>query len=211
MSYCNYGFELLGEIVRRVSGKSLHSFFRERIFEPLRMKDTYMVVPESVWDRTVKPREDSIMKRMGSPEDLKRVGACSGVYSTAYDVAVFGQMFMNGGTYGGQRILSKLSVRAMTQNRTENIPSGWGSIRFPQSGWGLGFMISLSKKEETGTLRSPQTYSHTGYGCTYLAIDPVNEVVMTCFQLTRESSDLDGALSRRFDIFSDVALAAIED
>jgi CubicO group peptidase (beta-lactamase class C family) len=210
MSYSSYGYELLGEVVRRVSGESLQNYFSERIFGPLGMKDTHMIVPESVWDRVVKPREDSCAKWQASPDSLRCVSASGGTYSTAYDIAVFGQMFLNGGTYGGERILSRLSVRAMTQNHTQDIPSGWGTIRFPQSGWGLGFMISLFKKDDTGTLRSPETYSHTGYGCTYLAVDPVNEVVMTCFQITTESPDLDRGL-RRFDIFSDVALAAIED
>src|SRR5215813_96417 len=40
MSYCNYNYNLLGEIVRRVSGQALADFARERIFEPLGMQDT---------------------------------------------------------------------------------------------------------------------------------------------------------------------------
>ena len=46
MSYCSYGYDLLGEIVRRVSGQALADFARERIFEPLRMQDTFYSVPD---------------------------------------------------------------------------------------------------------------------------------------------------------------------
>lgn len=208
MTYSSYGYELLGEIVRRVSGMSLDRFFRERIFEPLGMKDTFLIVPEKEWGRVVLPRENSIVQRMATPENLRRIGAASGAYSTAEDLAIFGQMFLNGGTYGNKRILGRLTVEAMTQNQTENIATDWGNIRFPQSGWGLGFMISLNKKDDTGTLRSPQTFSHTGHGCTYLAVDPVNEVVMTCCQIS--TNPLYQGSQRRFDVFSDVVLAAIE-
>ena len=48
MSYCNYNYELVGEIVRRVSGNSLDDFTRERIFKPLCMNDTFYVIPDSI-------------------------------------------------------------------------------------------------------------------------------------------------------------------
>src|SRR5262249_30624337 len=51
MSYCSYGYVLLGEIVRRVSGTPLDNFARERIFAPLGMTDTFYTVPESVRHR----------------------------------------------------------------------------------------------------------------------------------------------------------------
>src|SRR5919108_3742995 len=44
MSYCSYGYNLLGEIVRRVSGQALADFARDRIFEPLHMQDTFYSV-----------------------------------------------------------------------------------------------------------------------------------------------------------------------
>ena len=49
MSYCNYNYLLLGEILRRVTGRSLADFARERIFDPLGMTDTHYVAPESIF------------------------------------------------------------------------------------------------------------------------------------------------------------------
>ena len=43
--------EILGVLIARVSGKSLGTFLRERIFEPLGMKDTAFSVPASKLDR----------------------------------------------------------------------------------------------------------------------------------------------------------------
>src|SRR5262249_30260772 len=51
MSYSNQGYALLGEIVERVSGQSLAEFARQRIFDPLGMKDTHYIVPDSVRHR----------------------------------------------------------------------------------------------------------------------------------------------------------------
>ena len=48
MIYCDCGYGLVGEIVRRLSGKSLDAFASERIFEPLGMKDTRYSVPEAM-------------------------------------------------------------------------------------------------------------------------------------------------------------------
>ena len=54
MSYSSYGYNLLGEIVRRVSGQALADFARERLFEPLSMQDTFYIVPDAVRARIVR-------------------------------------------------------------------------------------------------------------------------------------------------------------
>src|SRR5262249_28102798 len=59
LSYCNFGYKLLGEVVRRVSGQPLGDFARERIFEPLGMKDTFYAVPDSVRARIVRRPADA--------------------------------------------------------------------------------------------------------------------------------------------------------
>lgn len=69
-------------------------------------------------------------------------------------------------------------------------------------------MISVNKKDESGTFRSPEAYSHSGFGCCYLFMDPVYNTVITCFQVTTKIPS--GRLNRRFDILTDVVLAAIE-
>ena len=60
MSYFSFGYGLLGEIIARVSGKSYPEFVRERLFEPLGMKDSYFSVPDVVKDRVVKRSAPSV-------------------------------------------------------------------------------------------------------------------------------------------------------
>ncbi len=145
MSYCNYGIELLGEIVRRMSGQSLAEFARERIFAPLGMHDTWYIVPGEVAHRVVKRPATALMAESDSPglidwmpyvkdlivglnsRELQALpAACAGVYSTARDMAIFGQMFLNRGSYGDARILSPASVREMTRNQIPGISARRG-------------------------------------------------------------------------------------
>src|SRR5262249_44424398 len=100
MIYSNFGFLLMGDIVRRVSGTPFWQFARSRLFEPLGMHDTTFVLPPTL-------RERRIYRALGMPgtvartpwtwgidsEDLDEVDSGSqGCMSTAADFAVFAQM-----------------------------------------------------------------------------------------------------------------------
>jgi CubicO group peptidase (beta-lactamase class C family) len=102
MSYCTYNYDLLGEIVRRVSGTSLVDFCRERIFRPLGMVDMYYALPDSLGHRVVKRSLDAPVASLIAPwKILDAPWASFGACSTAMDVAIFGQMFLNRGTRTG--------------------------------------------------------------------------------------------------------------
>ncbi|GAG38496.1 unnamed protein product, partial [marine sediment metagenome] len=163
MSYCNYGYELAGEVVRRVSGRSLADFACERIFGPLGMKDTWYVVPDSARHRIVRRSEDAIDAAwLESPETLETPWASGGVFATTMDTATFGQMFLNRGTYGGARILSRASVAAMTRNQIPGISARHGDQFFPEASWGLGWSVRGSKKAPAygEPLQSPKAFCH---------------------------------------------------
>jgi CubicO group peptidase (beta-lactamase class C family) len=111
MSYSNHNYDLLGEIVQRVSGRDLDGFMRERIFEPLGMNNTWLIPPESVRSRIVRYPKNSALAEsdaaLGADVNSRGIevfpGPGSGVYSTLQDLAVFGQTFLNGGRYGDTR------------------------------------------------------------------------------------------------------------
>lgn len=179
MSYCNYGYCLLGEIVRRISGKSFDSFTREKIFKPLGMKDTAFVVTDFMRDRIVKRPADAPDASWLNSSWLQEIPhPAGGAFSTAMDTAIFGQMFLNRGIYGDIRILSKTSVFEMTRNQIPGIGSRHGSEFFPEASWGFGWNIPGYKKYlGAGTLNSKETFDHSGAGGVVLWIDPVYEVV----------------------------------
>lgn len=211
MSYCGFGFELLAEIIRRITGKSLEDNARERIFDPLDMKDTYFVVPESKYDRIVKfPKDSYCGDWSGTVEAFENPRAAGGMYSTARDMLKFGQMFLNKGVYNGKKILSKATVETMTRNHIPGVKSYWGKTLFKEAGWGLGWMLSENKKDESGILRSQATFYHTGAGCSIVLVDPVNEIVLINFTVSMTRLP-NGEPLRRFDYITDVVIGAIED
>jgi CubicO group peptidase (beta-lactamase class C family) len=215
MSYCNYNYDLLGEIVRRVGGRALEEFAAERIFRPLGMADTYYVVPESQRCRIAYrriPAEADPSSYAGHYETgdyQKTPWAGGGVYSTAMDIAVFGQMFLQHGTVGGVRVLGPATVAAMTTNQTPGVGVHFDDEYFAEASWGLGWNVHGSKQPRRGAaLYSAQAFEHNGLGGTYLWVDPVYELVGVYFSLLLAGAP--GLNSPwRADLFSNVVTAAI--
>src|SRR5207249_10184835 len=105
MSYCGLNYALLGEIACRRSGRSLTQFARERIFGPLGMVDTDYVLPASRVHRLVRRPPGAPYQYLNVHETLTIGSAIGGVTSTAFDMATFGQMFLDRGMYAEEQIL----------------------------------------------------------------------------------------------------------
>jgi CubicO group peptidase (beta-lactamase class C family) len=223
MSYCTYGYELLGEIVRRVSGRSLAGFCQERIFQPLGMADTHYIVPDSVTHRIVRRPSDAPFADVLSTFNLEETPwAGGGVYSTAMDTAKFGQIFLNRGIYGGARVLCPASVAEMTRNQIPGISARFGNQFFPEASWGLGWSVHGNKKSVgyNGILQSPQAFAHGGAGGVLVWVDPAYEIVGAYFsvqcgrgipagvQVLEEDRD---ALMACRDLFIDAVTASVVD
>jgi len=129
MIYCNFNYTLLGRLVERVSGKPIQEFARERLFEPLGMESTDFVVRDDMRDRLMHrpPQAPMGAEIMGMPgtesEAWERMpNGAGGAYSTAHDLAIFGQMILNGGSYAGQRVLGHLlGVECETQQNYDDV------------------------------------------------------------------------------------------
>ena len=219
MSYSSYGYNLLGEIVRRVSGQALVDFARDRIFEPLGMQDTFYIVPDAVRARIVRRPLDApfaITGARGLPGTETRERqelplASNGVYSTAMDMAIFGQMFLNRGSYGEARILSPAAVAEMTRNQIPGIGAQFFGEIFPEASWGFGWSIHGHKKAlQEGSLHSPQAFDHHGAGGTYCWVDPVYEIVGVYFSVALEHID-DTRVKACYDLFTNAVTAAVVD
>jgi CubicO group peptidase (beta-lactamase class C family) len=215
MSYCSPGYDLVGEIVRRVSGHSLEVFARERLFEPLDMQDSFFVAPEEALSRVVRRRpldpapfglDDSEYHRTPWPE--------SGMLSTALDMATFAQTFLNGGTYGHRRLLSIATVAAMTRDQIPGISGEFLEERFPVAGWSYGWGLRADKHAEyESTLSSEESFEHVGSGGVFLWGDPVHDIVGAYFSVARSSPLLNNPYHTDWapDLFVNAVTAAIDE
>jgi CubicO group peptidase (beta-lactamase class C family) len=128
-------------------------------------------------------------------------------------MAVFGQMFLNRGTYGDGRVLSPASVREMTRNQIPGISAQIIDEYFPEAFWGFGWCIEGNKKAPvySGTLRSPKAFNHGGSGGVFLWVDPVYEIVGAYFSVFLRLRG--GALRPEWagDLYVNAVTAAIVD
>jgi CubicO group peptidase (beta-lactamase class C family) len=180
MLYSNFGIQMLGEIIRRVSGKSLDELAREKIFDPLGMRDTFYSLPKDLIPRVVhRPESAPEAETLNSVEFFSRPSPSGGVLTTAIDLAVFGQMFLNQGMYGDQRILSPVSVSAMTRNQISGISARFLDMEFPEGAWGLGWSINAPFKGEAHgePMLSWRAFAHGGSGGAFFWMDPRDEIV----------------------------------
>jgi CubicO group peptidase (beta-lactamase class C family) len=150
----NTGSDVLGVLIARAAGQSFETFLRERIFEPLRMVDTSFSAPPgslsrfatSYWTNPHTGRLevfDPVADGQWSRPPAFASGA-GGLVSSIDDYLAFGQMLLHGGTYAGQRILSRPSVELMTTDHLtpeQKAVSGLVPGYFDNHGWGFGVSI----------------------------------------------------------------------
>ncbi len=219
MSYCEFGFELVGEIIRRNSGMTLDRFVHSRIFRPLGMNSAFFCRADAPKERRAqRPRRpDYAPDAFDIAIESERISLASGTaVSDAPDLAIFGQMFLNGGAYGPARILGPASVRAMIRNQIPGVASKFFNESFPEASWGLGWSIHGTKTGSCGGLYSAESFEHWGGGggC-YLWVDPLYDLVGVYYAatppLTAHTNRSDWAKTWRNDLFTDAVTAAVED
>jgi CubicO group peptidase (beta-lactamase class C family) len=164
--YSDVGFIILGELVKRISGKNVHEFSRENIYRPLGMTETTYLPAEDLAKRaapTEKRRGNWLKGQVHDPRAayLGGIAGHAGVFSTADDIAVFAQMMLNRGTYAGVRVLSPRGVAMMT----DNYPSGTSSR-------GLGWDKLSTFSTNRGEYFTDLAFGHSGFTGTSLWIDP---------------------------------------
>nr|WP_239013986.1 serine hydrolase [Archangium violaceum] len=135
---CDTGITVLGVLLSRASGQPLEDFFRERLFEPLGMKDTGFSVPAGKLDRlpTCYHRNPAtgqfeVFDAAGQDSRFSRPpgfpSAAGGLVSTADDSLAFARMMLNKGEHGGRRLLSERSVELMNADRRRPVRHGFES------------------------------------------------------------------------------------
>jgi CubicO group peptidase (beta-lactamase class C family) len=136
------GMETLSRIVEIASGQNYEDFLKQRLFDPLGMKDTSFWVPSEKLSRVVtlyNQRPDGL-ERTGTPDwlDTKIASGGGGLYSTAEDYIQFAEMLANGGELNGKRILGPRTIDLMASNHVGDLFE-----KNRQGGKGLGFGLSV--------------------------------------------------------------------
>ncbi|XXX79511.1 serine hydrolase domain-containing protein [Sorangium sp. So ce134] len=186
--YSDLTYRLLGRMIEAAAGEDLDSFARARIWEPLAMNDTMYCPPPALVERIAATGYSSLRDCVvrGEVQDeqdfaLGGVTGCDGVFSTAMDIAVFCQMILNGGAYGGAEILRPDLVRKMKKNNTPQVTaaatdtSPINNLLYTPKG--LGWELWTRRFSNGGMRLSPRSYGKAGGAGTFMWVDPDLEII----------------------------------
>jgi CubicO group peptidase (beta-lactamase class C family) len=179
--------DLLGRVVEIVSGQRLSDFLQARLFQPLKMKDAGFYVPKEKQSRlaealAVDPFTKNPIKLLDVRMFPNNDSGGAGGVATAADYLNFAQMMLQGGEFGGQHLLSPMTVNLMTSDMLGNrttIPMSPGQLLMGVDGYtfGLGFMVRLGQGL-AGVDGSAGEYMWAGAAGTFFWIDPKEQMAV---------------------------------
>lgn len=173
--YSCLNFCLLMDLEQRVTGTRHDHYVAKNIFDPLGAY-TLGYRPRQYYplDKIVPTERDNYLRRQtvhGFVHD--ELAAFSGglqgnagLFGNAGDIAKLCQMWLNGGTYGGDTILSAKTVKLFTSSPSKTCRRG------------LGFDMWKLTNGKTANGCPPDTYGHTGFTGTCFWVDPDNDIIL---------------------------------
>src|SRR6201996_2757433 len=185
--------DILARVMEVASGKSLFEIEKERLLDPLGMKDTsfFITDPEKI-KRMAEPMPNDSDFRVGRINDPTKVkkweSASGGMVSTMGDYARFVQMLLNGGSYEGKTYLKPETFKMMA---TDQIGPGSGVERdyfyFPGDGFGFGLGLAVRTDPGNGKPPPPGDVGELKWdgasGC-YFVVDPKQDMFFVLMEQT---------------------------
>ena len=214
--YSDAGYEVLGELVERVSGLPLDEYAKKRVFAPLGMTETGFrplspspsspskkssSLPSLPLSRIAPTERINGEIRRGAVHDprahaLGGVAGHAGLFSTADDVALFCAAMLKGG--GG--VLSPATVAAMMRPRFY----GDANLR------GLGWDVETHYSSNRGDLFPLGSVGHTGWTGTSMWLDPATDTFVILLTNRNHPDESGNVIALRGRVATIVA-AAITD
>jgi beta-N-acetylhexosaminidase len=175
--YSDIGFILLRKVVEHQSGMPFEIYLQKNIYGPLNLANlTFNPLVKTNPEWLIPTEDDSIFRQQrvwGTVHDqtaamLGGISGHAGIFASANDVGIIMQMLVNGGTYGGKRILKESTVTLFTKKQQKTSRRGLGFDK-PET--------DPKKATPAGKLASPLAFGHTGFTGTCAWADPKYNLV----------------------------------
>jgi len=172
------GFDTLGRIVEITSGMPFDQFLRQRLFDPLGMKDVSFYPTDALEPRLVTPYQLDPKGKMsknanpGSMQSKVYFMGSGGLITTAEEYAKFAQMLVNGGELNGKRLLSPRTVAYMASVHASDKLEG----RVPGEGFGLSVRV-VRDAVASGSRVSDGSFGWSGAYGTHFWVDPKEDLI----------------------------------
>jgi len=231
MVYSNLGYLLLGEIVRRVSGQPFSQVVRDRILDPLGMRDSHLPLPRELraTRRVFREPDAPGSEPLGTFWDGidselidDFVGGFAPLASTAWDLGLFAQMLLNRGRAGTRQVLSSATVAAMSRSQlpagipqlyTLVNPATGERLEYTTTGGGYGYGLFVFAADHrsplNGSLISSSGFGHSGHGGSAFWVDPEADLVGIYLSVSPRWTR--SAFLFNVDLFENAVHAAIVD
>ena len=183
--YSDVSCRVFGKMLERILGTDLQQAARERVFAPLGMKDTFFspADKEHCADTGVSDSGRPLRGEVG--QDLEHhmgeVLASDGLFSTARDMAIFSEMLLSGGVYGGKRVFGGVTAERMMEPVTNGdlCERPISYLHYILSGPKVWFWeYAQSPFSFFGDLVSDRAVGKMGGAGTFLLIDPAYDLVV---------------------------------
>jgi beta-glucosidase-like glycosyl hydrolase/CubicO group peptidase (beta-lactamase class C family) len=161
--YSDLGFFMFCKMIKEQSGQAEEDYVQTHLYEPLGMSHTTYKPLEKFDISEIVPSENDHYWRhqviQGHVHDmgaamLGGVSGHAGLFSTAHDVATYFQMLLNGGEYGGKRIIAESTVKLFT---TRAAGSNRRALGFDMKD------LTATKVENVALSVSDECFGHTGF------------------------------------------------
>jgi CubicO group peptidase (beta-lactamase class C family) len=189
----DYGLstDILGRVIEVVSGKSLYEFEKERLFDPLGMKETsYRVLDPAQQPRLAELLPEDNVARNAAPRDPRLPrrweSGAGGLVSTVSDYAQFCRMILRGGELDGRRYLKPETFKVMASNRLWP-ESGVNPSAYYFPGDGFGFGLGFAVRTARGVANGPGSIGELkwdGALGTYFWVDPKEDMFVILMMQT---------------------------
>lgn len=196
--------DVLGHLIEILSGKSLDRYFKEDLFTPLEMNDSYFYLPEEKTARLVTLyANDSLKGKLYPSKNIANqtypysgaktyFSGGAGIVGSIKDYANFCEMLLNNGIFKGKQILGRKTIELMLRNQI-----GSAEVWNTKNKFGLGFELMT----EEGLANQPGTFGSFGWGGLYSTdylIDPKEDMFMIIYTNAYPFSNPD--INKRFKV-----------
>jgi CubicO group peptidase (beta-lactamase class C family) len=172
------GFDTLGRIVEITSGMPFDQFLKQRLFDPLGMKDVAFYPTTELEPRLVTPYQLDPKGKMtknanpGSMQSRVYFMGSGGLITTAEEYAKFAQMLVNGGELNGRRLLSPRTISYMASVHASDKLEG----RTPGEGFGLSVRV-VRDAVASGSRVSDGSFGWSGAYGTHFWVDQKEDLI----------------------------------
>jgi CubicO group peptidase (beta-lactamase class C family)/dienelactone hydrolase len=161
--YNNWDFNVAGAIFEKLAGESIYEVYLREIAKPLEMKQFKGNYSQIDRDTSV---SDTNLDGFYQLEAEKSKYPAYHFRMSAYDMALFGQLYENVGVWNGQKILSREWIEASTTSY---------SVTNEYMDFGYGMLWNVINPNES---RPNKSFYHTGVGIHMLGVYPSNDLVL---------------------------------